>query len=166
MDSTLNLHIGLDTVQSIASTTPLTLGKWAAIFVSYSYTYGGYGVANFYIDGALVDPAIATNTAYGANGNTVFSTSDYVRIGAGFIGQLRRLQVYSPAAFRLNPNTCDSSTCGLDFGFSVPLTCLQAVCTTTGSYTSFGSCESTFNGNLFWIISFLNRLSNRMLSLQ
>ena len=36
-------------------------------------------------------------------------------------------------------------TCNLDIGFSIPPTCLNAVCTTTpGTYTSFGSCESIF----------------------
>ncbi len=36
-------------------------------------------------------------------------------------------------------------TCNLDVGFSIPPTCLNAVCTTTpGTYTSFGSCESIF----------------------
>lgn len=147
----LNFQLGLDTTLSAASAISLTLGKWAMIFVSYTYTYGGYGSSNFYIDGAYGNPGLGTHTAYGANGNTVFSASDYVQFGAGFVGQLRRLQVYSPAAFRLNPAPCDPTTCALDIGFSNPPTCLQPVCS-SGYYYEFGYCKgiclSFFRSNI------------------
>ena len=118
------------------------------IYVSYTYTYGGYGATNFYIDGSYVGPSLATHTAYGANGNMVFSASDYVQFGAGFLGQLRRLQVYSPAAFRLNPDSCNPSTCAIDLGFSTPPTCLKPVCS-SGYFEEFGFCDSISNETLF-----------------
>ena len=91
-----------------------------------------------YINGKK-GPDALTGSGYGSS---VFSSSDRVRFGEGFLGELRRIQVYSPAAWRLNPTPCDSTTCALDIGFSIPPTCLKAVCTTAGTYTSFGTCES------------------------
>ena len=111
------------------------------VYVSYTYTYGGFGVANAYIDGNLADIYLATTTAYGAHGNTAFSTSDYVLIGHGFPGQLRRFQVYSPAALRLNVEPCGPSTCSLEIGFSIPPTCLQPACSPGDYYDGFGYCE-------------------------
>jgi len=132
------------TITSPESTT-LTLGAWAMVYVSYSFTSGGYGASNIYVDGKKSGDAITVK----AYGSSVFSSSDRVRFGEGFIGQIRRIQVYSPAAWRVNPKPCDSTTCALDIGFSIPPTCIQAVCITTGTYTSFGSCESKTLINYF-----------------
>jgi len=67
------------------------------VTVTYSFTYGGYGVSIIYIN-TQTGPII-TGTAYESS---IFSSSDRVRFGEGFIGQIRRIQVYSPAAFRVN----------------------------------------------------------------
>jgi len=119
-------------------TTTFTLGTWTMVYVSSSYSFGGYGASNIYIDGKL-GPHAVTIAGYGSS---VFSNSDRVRFGEGFSGQIRRIQVYSPAAFRLNPKPCDATTCALDIGFTIPATCMQAVCTSAGTYTSFGTCGS------------------------
>ena len=136
--------VSQDSVTSSA-TTAFVLGTWTMVFVSYSYSVGGYGASNIYLNG-IRGPSAITTAGYGSS---VFSTSDRVTFGEGFLGQIRRIQVYSPAAFRLNPTPCDSTTCSLDIGFTIPATCMQAVCTTSGTYTSFGSCESILiNKNL------------------
>jgi len=67
------------------------------VTVSYSYTFGNYGVSALYLNSEL--GPIKTGTAYGSS---IFSSSDRVRFGEGFVGQIRRIQVYSPAAFRVN----------------------------------------------------------------
>jgi len=77
----------------------LTLNQWSTVFVSYSYTYGGFGISAIYIDGQFTNIPPRSSTGYLAS---AFSTSDVVKFGGGFIGKLRRFQVYSPAGFRPN----------------------------------------------------------------
>jgi len=120
----------------------LSLGSWAQVYVFYSFTSGAYGISKIYLNGIPTD-----GFAVVAVGTTppVFSPTDVVKIGGGFVGHLKRLQVYSPAALPFiatsGSNSCDPTTCSLDMGFANPRTCMQAVCNTPGTYSSFGTCE-------------------------
>lgn len=122
---------------SAVGTTVLELGKWNQVYFSLLYTSGKFGEVLVQINGGPVD---SFHSGTVSMSRTWFSTSDLIAIGSGFIGQLRRFQVYSPAALELNSQPCDSTTCTATLGFSDPQTCLEAVCS-NGYYTSFGSCE-------------------------
>ncbi len=77
------------------------VGEWYWIYAAFFYNEGGLGASALYVNGGLyLTPYTAT-----AQGTLKLSTSDIVRIGAGFAGKLRRLQVYSPTAYRLNWST-------------------------------------------------------------
>lgn len=108
-------------------------------------------VSFFYNDGVFPTLAKATVSVNGAEPDSdlnyfgwpsgVFSIDDPIFIGMGFIGQLKRIQIYSPAAYELNTKACDSTTCAFDIGFSQPPTCLKPICATPATYASFSSCE-------------------------
>jgi len=83
---------------AVSLTETMTLGQWNSIYLSYIFTAGGYGMALTYINGMMTS-GIGTITT--APSPSVFSTSDEIKIGGGFKGYLRRLQIYSPAAFGL-----------------------------------------------------------------
>ncbi len=94
--SAMKLQSTLNTKTQILKTVSLTLGEWAMIYATFDYLYGGLGVSMVYVNGvgAGFNPSVAS--AYGASS---FSTSDTVKIG-GFLGQIQRVQVYSPAAYQ------------------------------------------------------------------
>ena len=73
----------------------LPVETWVTLYVVYTLTHGGYGVAKVYINGVDTTGLGATSNAPSPS---IFSTSDILKIGGGFEGHLRRFQVYSPAA--------------------------------------------------------------------
>jgi len=79
----------------------ILVGQWTAIYVVYAFTSGGFGVSMVYIDGFLANSAALTTNGLSPS---AFSTSDIVKIGQGFTGKLKRIQIYSPAAFGLVQN--------------------------------------------------------------
>lgn len=97
MTSNAKLQISQDGLTS-GLTAALVPGEWNMVYVSYLYTVGGYGAAIIYLN-TVGGISVVSGTVHGSS---VFSNSDRVRFGEGFIGQLRRIQVYSPATFRLN----------------------------------------------------------------
>ena len=79
----------------------LALGQWIMVYVMYSLTSGGYGVSMLFVDG-IYQVFASYNDVAGAK---VFSALDTVKFSGGFTGQLRRMQIYSPAAFSLITGT-------------------------------------------------------------
>ncbi len=77
----------------------LNVGEWYWIYASRVYIAGGVGVSVVYVNGEKLSlyPVVSS-----AQGPSKMSSSDKVRFGAGFSGKLRRVQVYSPAALKLN----------------------------------------------------------------
>ena len=85
---------------AIAETaSPLSLGKWNMIFVAYVNTHGGFGLTVIYVNGFQT-------TGYNSKLNefvsSSLSSSDIITVGAGFIGKLKRLQIYSPSTYQLS----------------------------------------------------------------
>ena len=144
--------------------TVLVPGQWNMIYASFFYNVKTVNAASIILNGVTTDSAPYTNTGYYPS---VFSNSDVIKIGAGFIGQLRRLQIYSPAAYLLDKSLflfywylikltkarCDLTTCAVNIGYSDPPKCLKAICNTSGSYASLDTCESTENilWNFYWL---------------
>ena len=88
--------------------TVLTVGHWATVYVLYSFTAGGYGIAKVYVNEGPAGGLAATSNA--PNIPTIFSsTLDTLKIGGGFVGHLKRFQVYSPAALPFIASTGDSN---------------------------------------------------------
>jgi len=122
----------------------LTLGKWASVYIIYSFTAGGYGFSKAYING--VDAGGFADTTNGI-GHSTFSTNDIVRVG-GFIGHLRRLRIFSPAAIGMNKgsNLCNPDSCLAEIGFNEIPVCMSATCDDPkGFFPSFGTCERKNN---------------------
>ena len=158
--SNMKLKSAIDdsTGTSAEGTTVLQLGEWNQVYLSFLITSGWFTAALVQINGGPVDSFPSMTNGLGP---AAFSTNDIVYIGAGFVGQLRRFQVYSPAALELSSESCNPTTCAVNIGFSDPPTCIEAVCN-NDYYTSFGTCES----NLFNVFplfkNFPHRLPNRM----
>ncbi len=119
-------------------TTALSLREWSQVYVGFLITSGAYMATLVQINGGPVD---SFPSMTGGFGSAVLSTSDIAYVGGGFKGQLRRLQIYSPAALAYSSESTDPKSCAVNLGFSDPSTCLEAVCK-NGYYTSFGTCES------------------------
>ena len=119
-------------------TTVLSLKEWNQVYVGFLITSGTYMATLVQINGGSVDsfPSITNGFT-----SAILSTSDIAYVGGGFVGQLRRLQIYSPAALAYSSESTDPKSCAVNLGFSDPSTCLEAVCK-NGYYTSFGTCES------------------------
>jgi len=118
----------------------LTLGKWASVYIMYSFTAGGYGLSRAYING--IDAGGLAETTNGL-AHSQFSTADILRVG-GFVGHLKRLQIFSPAAIGMNKgmNLCNPNSCLAEIGFNEIPVCMSAVCDNPkGYYSSFGTCE-------------------------
>jgi hypothetical protein len=130
---------------SAEGTKILKLGEWNQVYIAYLLTTGKFSAALVQINGGSVDSFPSKTVTFSS---TSFSTNDNILIGVGFIGQLRRFQVYSPAAFELSSESCNPTTCDVNIGFSEPPTCIEAVCTNR-YYTSFGTCESILFDNPF-----------------
>jgi len=90
----MTLKLNLDGTNSETSET-VSVGEWTAIYAFYIFTQGGFGTTRVYIDGVIpaLYPIISSSPA-----PSDFSTSDTVKIGGGFSGYLRRIEVYSPAS--------------------------------------------------------------------
>ena len=91
-----------------STTTPpetISLGQWNSIYVGFVFTAGGYGMSLIYINGLMAN---AIGTIPAAPSPAAFSTNDEIKIGGGFKGYLRRLQIYSPAAFGLTTTSISS----------------------------------------------------------
>jgi len=147
--STGYYQVTLDTSQVI-STTNIVVGKWEAIQLFYTWTTGKAIVIYIFRDGAMIGSLYNVYTP----GFPTFTNTDTLRIGSGFIGQLRRIQIYSPAS--ISPNIPrilknhllssnhsieDPTKCTVTFGYSNPPICFNSVCG-PGFYSSFSSCES------------------------
>ena len=128
--------------QSVEMATVIPAGEWRTVYVVYTFTTGGYGISKVYIDGADAGGSAWTSSS---TSPPSFSNSDLIKIGGGFKGHLRRFQIYTPAASPFETasgfNSCNPTACSIDMGFSDPRTCLKAVCTTPGTYSSYGTCE-------------------------
>jgi len=138
---------------SMETTDTIIAGSWNTIYVVYAFTASGYGISKIYINGVDNNGEATTMTSPGP---AIFTPADTIKIGQGFAGELRRFQVYSPAAFGLATDNCidyflpsffkrfldlcDSSSCSVEMGFSDPLVCQEAVCSTSG-YPAFDTCE-------------------------
>jgi len=85
--------------------TQLVVGKWATVYVAYSFTAGGYGLSRAYINGQ--DTGLVVDIS-NAPSNSVFSTADFIRTG-GFIGHLKRIKIFSPASFGMSTGTSINS---------------------------------------------------------
>ncbi len=78
----------------------IPLGVWTQIYVYYAFTSRGFGISMVYINGIMTNNIASTLTA--PNPASTFSLSDIIGFGGGFYGQLKRLQIYSPAAVGFN----------------------------------------------------------------
>jgi len=87
-------------VPGTAPFPPLTLGKWNMVHVSFLTTLKDQGFSKIIVNGA------SNEATYTQITNTLpYSsclTSSAFTVGNGFIGELKRIQVYSPAAYRPN----------------------------------------------------------------
>ncbi len=100
-----NLKVKInDGIAQIPETIPL--GQWTQIYVFYSFTKGGYGISMIYLNGIMTNSIATTSAA--PDPSSVFSLSDIIGFGGGFHGQLKRLQIYSPAAVGFNLAATDS----------------------------------------------------------
>jgi len=84
---------------SVLMSSTFTIGQWVTVYVSYSLTQGGFGISVFFINGGSYQ---SFASIYTPPNSTALSTLDTVKIGGGFTGQLRRMQIYSPGASFLN----------------------------------------------------------------
>jgi len=117
----------------------LAVGRWTQIYIGCIYASSGIGAALIHIDGVHVD---SSPNAIRLGASSIFSTADTIKIGGGFIGHVRRFQIFSPGAFQLLADTCSPSTCIAHIGYSTTPLCMFSVCGgTSGTYPSFGTCE-------------------------
>jgi len=93
----MKLRTWVGTSNGIMPST-FAIGQWVTVYVSYSLTQGGYGVSLIFINGGIYQ---GFASIYTPPNSTTLSTLDTVKIGGGFTGQLRRMQIYSPGAFSL-----------------------------------------------------------------
>ena len=70
--------------------------QWNNIYLSFAFTQGGLGMGRGYINGEMSNDALEIPNSPPAS---AFSTSDDIKIGGVFTGELRRLQIYSPGTF-------------------------------------------------------------------
>jgi len=120
----------------------IKVGEWTTIYASYLYTDGGLAEADVYVNGAEAGSTFTATT----HGPSLFRNTDVIRVGPGFTGHLRRVQIYSPAAFQIPKITCAPSSCDASLNNWVFQACLQETCNTPGYYTSFGTCEKCLKG--------------------
>jgi len=73
------------------------------IYVSFFNTYGNQGYSKIVIDGVT---SAADTLIQGTQNPEACTTNSQVKFGQGFIGEIKRIQVYTPAAFI--PNSCNS----------------------------------------------------------
>jgi len=126
------------------------------IYIAFIETHEEFGTAIVTINGAEADGI--TETTYGI-GHKHFSDQDKISIGPGFIGKLRRVQIFSPATAFLQQGDCVPSSCAINPNFEINPGCLARSCNTPGSFTSFGDCERIIL-ILFSCYPSHNRMSN------
>ena len=98
IDPDMYLWTGVDQVGVKITSPQIPLKKWTMIYASYIYPSGGLGISKVYINGVEgADQAKITSLA----GPTAFSMADKIGIGPGFTGQIRRVQLYSPAPLEI-----------------------------------------------------------------
>ena len=97
IDLTLNgfVHNGVGTPSA-----PLPLKTWTMIYVSFFNTYGNQGYSRIAIDGVV---SAAGTLIQNTQNPESCTTNSQVRFGQGFIGEIKRIQVFTPAA--LVPNS-------------------------------------------------------------
>jgi len=140
------------TFASFGSNSGIQIGQWAAIQIFYRWNYKDSGSAQVFRNNVQMFNAFAV---IAAGFSSSFADTNFMRIGGGFIGQIRRIQIYSPVGSSPNQYCTqkkrksshillvglDSAQCASSFGYANPPICSQAICG-AGFYSSFGSCES------------------------
>lgn len=96
---TMFLQTHIDSASSVEITPAINLGEWTMIYASYIYSYGGHGLSTVYINGVLTHRYAITATA---RGPSFFSNTDEICVGRGFIGNIRRVQLFSPTPLQLS----------------------------------------------------------------
>ncbi len=89
------MTLKLDLIGTITETVEtVSVGEWIAVYAFYVITQGGLVRARVYLGGVVkVTLDIVTSLV-----PSDFSTADSVKIGGAFSGNIKRIQVYSPAA--------------------------------------------------------------------
>ena len=77
----------------------IQVGEWTQIYASYTYTERGLGETLVFVNGVLAAGSPFTQTAHGPG---VFGADDTISIGSGFIGKIRRVQIFSPAVLQID----------------------------------------------------------------
>ncbi len=140
---------------------PLVPGEWTQVYIGILYGKEGLSSAVVHVNG-IKDSNPSVRTSGPA---PIFSNLDVLTVGNGFNGHIRRFQIYSPGALEIGPNSCDS-TCAIHLGFAENPVCVQPICGKySGTYYSFGSCESNFFRKKFIPKYFSHRVFNRMFKL-
>ncbi len=85
-------------IYPMQTTDTITTGMWNTIYVVYASTGSGYGVSKIYINGVDSNGQATTTSSPGP---ATFTAGDVIKIGQGFVGELRRFQIYSSASFGL-----------------------------------------------------------------
>ena len=92
---------------TIEPSQTVPLGQWNTIYLVYAVASGGTGVARLYINGNQMSAGLNMQNV---PNNSPFSNSDIIKIGGVFTGNLRRMQIYSPATFGTSQGTGKSSS--------------------------------------------------------
>jgi len=82
-----------------AETAVIASERWYMVYVMAFYNDGALAAFSTSINGPAFASMDYTTSPYQ---HSDFSYSDLVKIGGGFIGQLRRFQIYSPGAYQLD----------------------------------------------------------------
>ena len=88
-------------ITSGPTTSPLNLGEWYQVYVSFLSLQKNQGYSKIIINGAsggTIETWISNARDY-----SLCTDISNLKFGNGFIGELKRIQVYSPAAFIENP---------------------------------------------------------------
>ena len=100
MDSSRRLGTLMENTMG-TRTSPLLIGKWTMVYVSYFRTVKGQGFSKILLDG--ISEETSFTWVSGASDYSTCTAMSSIKVGNGFIGEIKRIQVYSPAAYR--PNT-------------------------------------------------------------
>jgi len=127
----------------VAISSKLKVGEWTSIYASYIYTRGGLAKSVVHINGVKASEFVVSMPA---KGTAVFGSNDIISIGPGLIGELKRVQIFSPAVLELKQGTCAPSSCDVASDDTLFPTCLLQTCPILGYYYSLGSCAKCSTG--------------------
>ena len=102
MDVNLQLFTSMENLPGTKAPR-LNLGEWNMVYVSFLSLHKGQGYSKIVINGASDSAAITRITT--ARDYSRCTAMSNIRFGNGFVGELKRIQVYSPAA--LIENSCN-----------------------------------------------------------